>query len=37
MSKLNIKEIKEKLTAERDLLIEKLKGNDLSIDDADVR
>ena len=35
MSKLNIKEIKEKLTAERDLLIEKLKGNDLSIDDAE--
>ena len=35
MSKLNIKDIKEKLTAERDLLIEKLKGNDLSIDDAE--
>ena len=35
MSKLNLKEIKEKLLAERDLLIEKLKGNDLSIDDAE--
>ncbi len=35
MSKLNIKDIKEKLLAERDLLIEKLKGNDLSIDDAE--
>ncbi len=35
MSKSNLKEIKEKLMAERDLLIEKLKGNDLSIDDAE--
>jgi DnaK suppressor protein len=35
MSTLNLKEIKEKLLAERDLLIEKLKGNDLSIDDAE--
>ena len=35
MSKSNLKEIKEKLLAERDLLIEKLKGNDLSIDDAE--
>jgi len=35
MSKLNLKEIKEKLLAERDLLIEKLKGNDLSIDDSE--
>ncbi|MEQ1606494.1 MAG: TraR/DksA C4-type zinc finger protein [Pyrinomonadaceae bacterium] len=35
MSKLNLKEIKEKLIAERDLLIEKLKGNDLSVDDAE--
>lgn len=35
MSKLNLKEIKAKLLAERDLLIEKLKGNDLSIDDAE--
>ena len=35
MSKLNLKEIKEKLLAERDLLIEKLKSNDLSVDDAE--
>lgn len=35
MSKLNLKEIKEKLLAERELLFEKLKGNDLSIDDAE--
>ena len=35
MSKLNLKEIKEKLLAERDLLITKLKGNDLSIDDSE--
>jgi DnaK suppressor protein len=35
MSKLNLKDIKEKLLAERELLIEKLKGNDLSIDDAE--
>lgn len=35
MNKLNLKEIKEKLLAERELLIEKLKGNDLSIDDAE--
>lgn len=35
MSKLNLKEIKEKLIAERDLLIEKLKGNDLSVDDSE--
>ncbi|MBK7394691.1 MAG: TraR/DksA family transcriptional regulator [Chloracidobacterium sp.] len=35
MSKSNLKEVKEKLLAERDLLIEKLKGNDLSIDDAE--
>jgi len=35
MSKLNLKEIKEKLLAERELLIEKLKGNDLSVDDAE--
>jgi len=35
MSKLNLKEIKEKLLVERDLLIEKLKGNDLSIDDSE--
>ncbi|MFM9903542.1 MAG: TraR/DksA family transcriptional regulator [Pyrinomonadaceae bacterium] len=35
MSKSNLNEIKEKLLAERVLLIEKLKGNDLSIDDAE--
>ena len=35
MSKSNSNEIKEKLLAERDLLIEKLKGNDLSVDDAE--
>ena len=35
MSKSSLKEIKEKLLAERELLIEKLKGNDLSIDDSE--
>ena len=35
MSNLNLEEIKERLIAERDLLIEKLKGNDLSVDDAE--
>ena len=30
-----MKEIKEKLLAERDALIKKLKGSDLSIDDAE--
>ena len=35
MSKTNLKDIKEKLLAEREQLIEKLKGNDLSIDDAE--
>jgi DnaK suppressor protein len=35
MNKLNLKEIKEKLGAERDLLVQKLKDNDLSIDDAE--
>jgi DnaK suppressor protein len=35
MSKLNLKDITKKLHAERDLLIEKLKGNDLSIDDSE--
>ncbi len=35
MSKLNLKEIKKKLQIERDLLIEKLKGNDLSVDDSE--
>ena len=31
----NHKEVKEKLLKERELLIEKLKGNDLSIDDSE--
>ncbi|MFT3744761.1 MAG: TraR/DksA C4-type zinc finger protein [Pyrinomonadaceae bacterium] len=35
MSNLNLEEIKEKLIAERALLIEKLKGNDLSVDDSE--
>lgn len=38
MTKLKVKELKEireKLLAERELLIEKLKGNDLSIDDSE--
>ncbi|HMT08984.1 MAG TPA: TraR/DksA family transcriptional regulator [Pyrinomonadaceae bacterium] len=35
MSKLNLKEIKQKLIAERELLIDKLNGNDLSIDDSE--
>jgi len=35
MSKLNLKSIKEKLIAERELLIDKLKGNDLSVDDSE--
>ncbi|HBE81590.1 MAG: TraR/DksA family transcriptional regulator [Blastocatellia bacterium] len=35
MSKLNLKEIKKRLLAEKELLIEKLKGNDLSIDDSE--
>ncbi len=35
MSKSNLKDIKEKLLAERELLIQKLKGNDLSIDDSE--
>ena len=35
MSKLNLKAIKDKLLAERELLIDKLKGNDLSVDDSE--
>ncbi|MCU1290205.1 MAG: dksA [Acidobacteria bacterium] len=35
MSELNLKEIKENLLAEREALINKLKGNDLSVDDAE--
>ena len=33
--KLNLKEIKEKLIAEREMLIDKLKDNDLSVDDSE--
>ena len=35
MSKSSLKETKEKLLVERELLINKLKGSDLSIDDAE--
>ena len=35
MNKSSLKEIREKLLGERELLIQKLKGNDLSIDDAE--
>ena len=35
MSELNLEQIKESLLAEREVLINKLKGNDLSIDDAE--
>ena len=35
MSKLNLKQLKEKLLAERELLIEQLKGKDLSVDDSE--
>lgn len=35
MKELNLKELKERLLAEKSLLIEKLKGNDLSIDDSE--
>jgi DnaK suppressor protein len=35
MSKLNLKDLKKRLSDERVLLIEKLKGNDLSIDDSE--
>jgi DnaK suppressor protein len=35
MSELNIEEIKASLVAERENLIEKLKGNDLSVDDSE--
>ena len=35
MSKLNTKDIKKRLLGERDLLIDKLKDNDLSVDDAE--
>ena len=35
MSKLNLKEVKESLLAERESLLNKLKDNDLSVDDAE--
>jgi len=35
MNKTILKDIKKKLQAERELLIEKLKGNDLSVDDSE--
>ncbi len=35
MNEINLEEIKEKLIAERELLIQKLKGNDLSVDDSE--
>ncbi len=35
MTKKELKQIRERLHAERDVLIDKLKGNDLSVDDAE--
>jgi DnaK suppressor protein len=35
MSKLKLKEIKEKLHDEREILIDRLKDNDLSVDDSE--
>lgn len=35
MSELNLKETKERLLVEREALITKLKGNDLSVDDSE--
>lgn len=35
MNELNLEEIKEKLIAERELLIAKLRGTNLSIDDSE--
>jgi len=35
MTKTAIKDLKKKLLAERELLVDKLKGNDLSVDDAE--
>jgi len=32
---IELKDVKERLLAERDILIEKLKGNDLSVDDSE--
>ena len=35
MSKLNLDKIKDKLLAEREVLLSKLSNNDLSVDDAE--
>lgn len=35
MSKLNLKDIKQRLIEEREILIQKLNDNDLSIDDSE--
>ncbi len=35
MSELNLKDIKKRLVDERELLVGKLNGNDLSVDDAE--
>ncbi|MEP6788418.1 MAG: TraR/DksA family transcriptional regulator [Acidobacteriota bacterium] len=35
MSKSKLNDVKEKLLAERELLIQKLKGSDLSVDDSE--
>lgn len=35
MSKLNTKDLKKRLVAERELLVDKLKDNDLSVDDSE--
>src|SRR5438046_1316818 len=35
MTKTQQKEIRQKLLAEREVLIDKLKGNDLSVDDSE--
>ncbi|MFL6374261.1 MAG: TraR/DksA family transcriptional regulator [Pyrinomonadaceae bacterium] len=35
MTKLQLKDIKERLMKEREQLVQKLQGNDLSIDDAE--
>lgn len=35
MNELNLEEIKANLIAEREILLEKLKGNDLSVDDTE--
>lgn len=35
MSKLNLKDLTKRLQAERELLVEKLNGNDLSVDNSE--